>query len=262
MNKRLAFCALAFALLRLAAARASADEPLEDVVEQRYEVDANPTFSVENIDGSIQVYTAEEQAIRFLAIKKAYTAERLQGIAINVKASRNSVVITTTFPPRKNALSDRSGTVDYVVVVPQTAQITDLKLTNGEVLVDGLRNGGAAKARLVNGWLGARNCFGNLDLAVETGRLEIGYDWWENHEFAIKAFNTRGNLRAIFPSDSSINLSATALEGRIFNAFESRNTTSEGVVRSVTEAVGPDAQAVVSLESRHGNIRIDRLNYY
>ena len=111
----------------------------------------------------------------------------------------------------------------------------------------------------MNGWLAGHNCFGDLDLTVETGRLDVVYDWWENHESAIKAASTRGNVRAIFPSDASFNLSATATEGRIANGFQSTTTTSKDVVHSVAEVIGSEAQTVVSLDARRGNIRIDKI---
>src|SRR5436190_5521300 len=246
-------------VIMLLARPAFAVEPLEEIVEQKYDVNPDATLSVENIDGSIRVYAADKPEIVIQAIKKAYNPERLQGIVVDVKASQSGVAITTTFPPRKNALSDRSGTVDYIIVVPQAARITDLKLTNGEIFVEGLRNGGKAKAHLVNGWLAGHNCFGDLDLSVETGRLDVVYDWWENHESAIKAASTRGNIRAIFPSDASFNLSATATEGRIADGFQSRTTTSKDVVHSVAEVIGSEAQTVVSLDARRGNTRIDKL---
>lgn len=242
------------------ASRAFAVEPLEENVEQRYEVDADVTVTVENTDGSIRVYGADEPVVRFLAIKKAYKDERLSGIVVDVKASRSRIAITTSFPPRKNALSDRSGTVDYIIVVPQTARLAELKLTNGELLVEGLRPGGSATAHLVNGWLAGHNCFANLDLMLENGRLDVAYDWWENHEFAIKAASTRGNVRAILPSDAAVNLSATASEGRIANAFGSAKAKSNGVVHSIAQVIGSDAQTVVSLEAGRGNIRIDKMD--
>ena len=234
-------------------------EPLEENVAQKYDVDADVTVSVENIDGSIRVYAAAKPEVRIQAIKKAYNAERLHGIVVDVKASRNRIEITTAFPPRKNALSDRSGTVDYIIVVPQTAHVSELKLTNGEVQVEGLRLGSSAAVHLLNGWLGAHNCFGNLDLNVETGRLDVAYDWWENHEFAVKAASTRGNVRAVFPSDASLNLSAMAPEGKIANGFDSRKPTATDVIHSVAEVIGPEAKAVVSLAAQRGNIRIDKM---
>src|SRR2546423_663415 len=252
---------IAATLLLFFRATAFALEPLEEIVEQKYSVATDATLSVQNIDGAIRVYAAEKPEITIQAIKKAYDLDRLQQIVVDVKAARNSVAITTSFPPRKNALSDRSGTVDYSIVVPPSVRITDLTLTNGELLVEGLRNGGSAKAHLVNGWLAGHNCFGNLDLAVETGRLDVTYDWWENHEFAVKAFSTRGNVRAILPADSSLNLSATASEGRIANGFAPKKAGPADVIHSVAEVIGSDARAVFSLEARRGNIRIDRMSY-
>ena len=250
MTAWLFFAPLAFAV-----------EPLEEIVDQKFEVNADVSLSVQNIDGSIRVYAAEQPVVTVQAIKKAYNAERLRGILVDTKASPRSVAITTSFPPRKGPLSDRSGTVDYIIVVPQTAKVTQLELVNGEIMVEGLRPGGSAKAHLVNGWIAGHNCFGNLDLTLETGRLDVAYDWWENHEFAIKAASTRGNIRAFFPSDASLNLSATAREGRIANGFQSKGTGPADLVHSVAEVIGPDAQAVISLEAHRGNIRIDRMNY-
>jgi hypothetical protein len=254
------FSAVLAAMLLVSASPAFAVEPLEEFVEQRFEVDADVTVSIQNIDGSVRVYGAEEPVVTVQAIKKAYNAERLRGILVDTKATPRSIAITTSFPPRKGPLSDRSGTVDYIIVVPQTAKIAQIELVNGEVLLEGLRNGGSGKAHLVNGGIAGHNCFGDLELAVETGRLDIAYDWWETREFAIKAFNTRGNIRAFFPSDVSINLSAVAPEGRIANGFASTKSTPSGVVHSIAEVIGPDAQAVVSLEARRGNIRIDRMS--
>jgi hypothetical protein len=238
---------------------APAVEPLEESIQQKYDVAADATLSVHNTDGSIRIYGADQLVISIQAIKKAYNKERLVGIVVDVKATPNSVAISTSFPPRKGALSDRSGTVDYIIVVPKTAKVTQLELVNGEILIEGLRQGSSARAHVVNGWVGGHNCFGDLDLTIESGRLDVAYDWWENHQFAVKASNTRGNVRAVFPSDASLNLSATAVEGRIANGFA--KTTPADIVHSVAEVIGPDAQTVVSLEARRGNIRIDKMTY-
>jgi hypothetical protein len=260
MNNRRALLAIAIAALmpQCFSHTAFAVELLEEIVEQKYDVDTNATLSVANVDGSIRVYAAEAPQIVIQAIKKAYTRERLQGIVVDVKATQGSVAIKTTFPPRKNALSDRSGTVDYIIVVPQTARITDLTLTNGELLVEGLRTGGSATAHLVNGWLGGHNCFADLNLTVETGRLDVAFDWWETHSFSVKAASTRGNVRAIFPSDASVSLNATSLEGRIANGFDTNKTNAGDVIHSIATVIGTDAGAAISLEAARGNIRIEK----
>src|SRR4051812_12272482 len=105
MNKRSFY---PWVLCVLSVTSAFAVEPLEEIVEQKYTVDADANLSVQNIDGSIRVYAADKPEIRIQAIKKAYDRERLAAILVDVKATPSSVAITTTFPPRKNALSDRS----------------------------------------------------------------------------------------------------------------------------------------------------------
>ena len=77
--------------------------------------------------------------------------------------------------------------------------------------------------------------------------------------FAVKALNYTGHLHAIFPSNASLNLSAMANEGRIANGFGDKKTGPADVIHSVAEVIGPNAQAVVSLEARRGNIRIDKI---
>jgi hypothetical protein len=238
---------------------AFAVELLEESLEQKYDLDANATLSVANTDGSIRVYEHQLPGIIIRAFKKAYTEERLRGIVVDVKATRSSVAITTSVPPRKNVLSDRSGTVDYIIIVPPTVRITDLSLTNGELLVDGLRSG-SANAHLVNGWLGGHNCFNDLNLTVENGRLDVAYDWWQNNKFSIKASSTGGNVRAILPSDVSVSLNATAPEGRIANGFETTKIKSGDVIHSVATVIGPEAEAAISLEASRGNIWIEKIH--
>ena len=246
----------AFVVAFFFAQPAFAVDVLEEMVEQKYDVAPDASLSVVNTDGSIRIYAAEKSEITIQAIKKAYSRERLEGIVVDVKATPNSVAITTSVPPRKGVIGDRSGTVDYIIIVPQTAHITQAELTNGELLVEGLRPGGSAKAHVTNGWLGGHNCFANLDLAVETGRLDVAYDWWESHEFSVKAANTRGNIHAALPSDASLNLNATAPEGRIANDFEAKKSSPADIVHSVATVIGLEGGGSIALEARRGNIRI------
>jgi hypothetical protein len=236
---------------------AFAVEVLEEIIDQKYALDSDATLSISNTDGSIRIYAGDQPEILIQAIKKAYTPDRLKGIVVDVKATPKNVAISTTFPPRKNALSDRSGTVDYILVVPQTIKITRLDLVNGEVLVEGLREG-SARAHLINGWLAGHNCFGDLELTVETGRLDVAYDWWENHKFTVKASSTRGSVRAILPSDSSVILNASAPIGRIANGFDTKKTGATDVIHSVNTVMGSNAEAVIELKADDGNIRIDK----
>ena len=245
------------ALLFFVAPAEAAEKPLEEKIEQRYSLEADATLSISNTDGSIRIYAAETSEIFIQATKKAYTTERLQGIVVDVQATRNSVAIDTKFPPRKNALSDRSGVVDYTVIVPQAIKITKLDLVNGEVTLEGLR-GGSAKAHVTNGWVTGQNCFADLDLSVGTGRLDVFHGWWENMKFSVKGSSDRGIVRAFLPGDVSVMLNATTGTGRIINNFSDAKSSATDMVRSLNTVIGSNAEAVLELKAGSGDIQVHK----
>jgi hypothetical protein len=102
---------------------------LEETFEQTYRIEPTANITLTNGDGAVFVYGSNASEMRVQAIKRAYTRERLKQIAVNVSIQPGSVSINTKFPPKpKWALFDRSGTVDYTVVVPATVSLARLEL--------------------------------------------------------------------------------------------------------------------------------------
>ncbi len=236
------------------------DRIVEQSFDHNYKVDPSARVSIKNTDGSIRVYGADTSEVKIQAIKKAYGRERLDKIVINVAAQANSVSIDTIYPPRpKFGLSDRSGTVDYVIVVPQTCTISRLELANGEVLVEGMR-GGKVNANLVNGRLFDRNSFGTHELFVANGGLDIVYDWWERTDLSVDAKIVNGNVRAFIPGDAAFHLLATTVDGSISNDFSEKEERHPGPTQKVDAAVGGPSQAVVRIHATNGSIRVAEVN--
>ena len=135
---------------------------LEQVVEKVYPVEPNANISIQNHDGAILVYGSGANQVRVRSLKRAYSQERLNQIAVDISTKPGGVSIVAKFPPQpKWAFSDRSGTVDLTVVVPATARISALDLHAGEVFVESMR-GSEVRARLNDGRIFARNCFANF----------------------------------------------------------------------------------------------------
>src|SRR5947208_16482693 len=100
------------------------------------------------------------------AIKRAYRRSRLTQIAINVSTKPGAVSIDTKFPPKpKWGLFDRSGTVDYTIVVPANVDISELHLDASEGWLDGMR-GPTTRDWVGEGRMLARNWFRDLDVAI------------------------------------------------------------------------------------------------
>jgi hypothetical protein len=208
------------------------NEPVENTVKQAYDFPLGGELTVRNAEGSIRIYGSNHPGMQLIAVRKAYSHERLNKIEIKVLADAGATKIDTIFPPKKEGwgFGDRSGTVDYIIVVPNSTRIRNLEMTNGEIAVDGLR-GGSARARLITGHMFSHNCFGNLDLAVTRGRLDISYDWWEPQTFAVEGALENGNINVYIPPGSSFNVDAEAKDGDILDYFGETNERREDGTR-------------------------------
>ena len=246
----------------LVSCRPAVDRTVEETIDHTYPVEPTATLSITNRDGSIRVYGAggDVREVRVEAIKKAYSAERLKAISVKVSAERDSISIETIYPPDSGAgFSDRSGTVDYVIVVPQTIRISKLELVNGEVQLEAMRSA-EAHAHLGNGRMFAHNCFGNLDLSLETGNLAIAYEWWEEKEFSIHTTVQNGNAFAYIPSEAAFHLIAHTATGKIANDFEEKEQRHAELTNKIDIMVGGGDKTTFQFETEDGNIKIAEHN--
>lgn len=246
-------------LVLFASCNRTADRTLEQVVEKSYPATPATTLSITNVDGSIRIYGGGPPVIKIQAIKKAYSSARLNGIAIDISAQENAVTIETKLPPRKGWLSDRSGTVDYIIVVPDYLNISRADLQNGEVLIDGMR-GQSARASLGSGRLFAHNCFGNLDLSVKSGNFAVTYDWWEPNKFSVDASIDDGNGFAFISSDASFHLIAKTDNGKIGNDFTEQEDRRGQVLTNIDMLVGTANNVTFRLHATDGNLQIVEAN--
>ena len=235
-------------------------EPLEETIERDYPIDPNGTLSLTNIDGSISIYGAHRTGFHLQAIKKAYSVSRLKAIQVKVDAHPNSISINTMFPPSKNwGLSDRSGTIDYIIVLPTTCDISRAQLNNGEILVAGIDTGNV-NASIENGRIFIRNCFGNVQATASTGALALMYDWWNNREFSAKMRIADGNLFANIPGDASFRIYAEAPNGKIGNDFADQKERTGATVTKIDSVIGNTASAQIDLVADDGNIKVVEAN--
>jgi hypothetical protein len=234
----------------------SVEQPLEQVSEKSYAMNRDANFSIKNMDGSIRIYGSDGPEMKVQATKMAYTVGQLNKIAVEVSAQGDFVSIETRFPPKPTwGLFDRSGTVDYVIVVPKTAKISHLELANGEVLIDSMQ-GEDVHAHLTHGRLFAHNCFGNLHLAVIDGGFDIIYDWWEQRRFSVEAQIVNGNARAFLPGDASFHLAAEAANGKIGNDFAEKEQRNKSTINKIDIVVGEQPTVDIKLRAEDGNIKI------
>jgi hypothetical protein len=257
---RRAYLIFPAAALLLTGCGSGIDRTLEQIVEQTYQVEPDARISIKNTDGSIRIYGAPTREIKLQAIKKAYSRDRLSKISVNVSAQPGAISIETSYPPRaKWGFFDRSGTVDYTIVMPSSCSLTQVELINGELLVEGMR-GKDVHASLVSGRMLEHNCFGDLYLTVANGGLDVAYDWWEFRKFSIDAKIINGNARALIPGDASFHLLAATTDGKIASEFSEKENRQGDLVQKIDIIIGADSGADLTIHAVNGNIKIAEAN--
>ena len=235
-------------------------ELLEEVSEQSYPADPQIEITVQNTDGTIQLYGSEKPQVRLQTIRKAYTSARLRAISTKVNAENGNMTIDTQMPaPRRWTLADRSGTVDYIIVVPKAAKSCHVRLRNGEILVAGMENSDV-HITLENGRIFVRNCFSNVQASSGTGAIALIYDWWQRRKFSADLEMADGNLFAVIPSDATFHVHAEAPKGKIGNDFAEKEERTGATITKIDNVIGDAPEAAITLRAQDGNIKIVEAN--
>src|SRR5438477_11153541 len=243
----------------LFAKEGSAGEVLEDVVERRFPLDPSGTFSLRAIDGTVEIFGTDSQEVKIVAVKKAFSPERLNAIAIRVDARQDVVNIETTPPPApRHHFLDRSGTVEYIINIPQTARIARVELPNGKLVIDGMR-GASIAASLGRGQLVIHNCFCDQTIHVNQGGLNVFFDWMEEHPISIEAKIEDGTLSARLPTDAAFHLHAVAKEGHVSSDFSPMGTRQRGDDSEINEVIGDDPATRLTFRAGEGNIHVSEV---
>ncbi len=236
-----------------------AGEVLEDVVERRFPLDPAGTFSLRAIDGTVEIFGSDSREVKIVATKKAFSLERLNAIVIRVDARPDAVNIETTPPPTpRHRFSDRSGTVEYTINIPQTARIARVELPNGELVIDGMR-GASIAANLGSGQLVTHNCFCDQTIHVNQGGLNVFFDWMEERPISIEAKIEDGNLSALLPTDAAFHMHAVAKQGHVSSDFSPMGTRQRGDDSEINEVIGDAPATELTFRAGEGNIHISEV---
>jgi len=256
-NLRLIFAA---SLLSFTSCGSATNRTLEETFEQFYRIEPTADISIKNRDGVVRLYGSLSNDMGVQAIKRAYTPRRLKQILVDVSVQRGSVSIETKFPPKPTwGLFDRSGTVEYTIIVPQTASISRLESGNGEVLVVGMR-GQTLHAQLERGRMLARSCFSNGVFSLGRGTLTLAYEWWEPGKFSIQANVADGTALAFLPGAAAFHLIAETLEGKIASDFEERGERAAQETTKINTLIHGGGEVAINVHVTKGNIKVVEQN--
>ncbi|HJT79749.1 MAG TPA: hypothetical protein VJ719_01015 [Chthoniobacterales bacterium] len=230
----------------------------EETLEKIYPVQATAKFRLKNGDGSVWIYGADVSEMKVRAVKKSYRQDRLAQIAVNIVVRPDAITIDTDFPSKpKWGWADRSGTVDYVIILPWFCDIEKVQLDVGELFVEGMR-GPRVNAELGSGRMFGHNCFSNVRFSLGTGGLEVLYGWWEPHDIAVHAQIANGNSWILIPAAAEFRLHAETRNGSVVTDFSDKRSPENKAKLDL--AVGEQPNAEMKIQTMNGNITVREIN--
>jgi len=242
----------------LAGCGSAVEKAVEQTIEEAYPIDPAGILSIRNPLGSIRIYGSDDSEVKVQAIKKASSASQLNGITVKVSGKPVAISLETLFPPQKTWIfSGRSGTVDYSISVPRLVRIGRLEIGNGDVVIENMR--ADIHANLVNGTLTARNCFGNTELSVANGRLDLYYEKWEERTFSVDARIISGNVRAFLPGHGSFHLLAETVNGKILDHFSDTGQRNPRRATKVNLSIGADTGSEIAIRATDADIELESI---
>jgi len=139
---------------------------------QSFPLNADGRFSIDNINGQIEIQGWSSNIVAFTAAVHGKTPESVEAIRIKVNTNPNHADVHTEtsngnggfqslWDLIKHGLRD-NATVDYTVHVPERAHLAGVSSVNGQIDIDGVA--GDITASTVNGETQIKGACANLKL--------------------------------------------------------------------------------------------------
>jgi DUF4097 and DUF4098 domain-containing protein YvlB len=130
-----------------------------------YPLESGGRFSIENLNGSIEINVWDQNTVEINGTKYAPTEQTLKDIKIDVSAQPTSVSVRTVA-----AYNFRNGGAKYSIRVPRRVQLDRVVSTNGGIRVYDVE--GVAHLKSTNGGIRVSRVKGELDARTTNGGIE------------------------------------------------------------------------------------------
>ncbi len=220
----------------------------DEVFERSYPLRAGGTFTLENVNGSVEVDGWEREQVEVHAVKFARgSAQDLRRVQIEVEATGASVAVRTRYP--QDAGVDVQ--VNYRVRVPYRVLLGRVATVNGSVRVRGVE--GAGELRSVNGDLELLDSAGRFSARTTNGNVHLELRrLTDDRPMSVETVN--GSVVLALPANASADLDAASLNGDFHSDLPVAEAASIGS-RELRGRLGKGGE-VLRVRTVNGGIRV------
>ena len=233
-------------------------DELTEMFSQVYPLTATGRVNIVNINGNVHINVWDQNSVKVDAVKRAYSAQRLSEVTIDVQSAADMVSIKTKYPEDRNYSGrnreDSWASVEYTVTMPRRAQLDGAELVNGSLDVQGVQ--GFVRASLVNGTVKASGLGGEVRLSTVNGSIEANVAALETTK-GVQLTSVNGSVVLVVPSGASADIKASTVHGGITNDFGLAVEDGQFIGHSLNGQIGSGG-ARIRLTNVNGSIAIKR----
>lgn len=250
MSKLIAASLTVFAL------QASADITEEETFS--FTVDSDANFSLDNVNGDIEIIGGGGHTIEVTAIKKADNQKVMDRIEILVEANAHSVEIETDLNKGKESWFNWGGSgasISYRVSLPSTVSLDAVDSVNGDVTIENVS--AEVNVDTVNGDIDVSGLADDAELDTVNGKIQVSFTSFEGHQRA-SCDTVNGSIHVYLPENASASVNAESLNGSIKGGdFDLDVNKGRFIGRDMHGTIG-DGSARLNLDTVNGSIRVAR----
>ena len=231
-----------------------ANADVVDEINKSFTVGDSSSFRLENVNGSVDIQSWQENVIQVTAIIEADDQQDRDRISIDMSQNGRGVSVETRFEKTSTwGNNNHSGSVDYRIMVPENVDLAKIELVNGSLTIENVL--GEVNAELVNGSIKASGLGADADISSVNGSIKVSYLQVSKDLEQIKITTVNGSIKLHLPENINAALDAETMHGSIKNDFGLKVEKNLFAGRNMRGDIG-SADARISLESVNGSIKV------
>jgi TM2 domain-containing membrane protein YozV/predicted Ser/Thr protein kinase len=245
----------------------STSDPFRQDYNKTLPLSTHGRLHLDNINGRIEVAGWDRNEVVIKALKHGKTQESVEAIKIQVDSSPDKISIHTVQPSAVTGFpsswfwfggTENKASVDYLVQVPQQAQMDKIDSVNGNILIDGVQ--GDTETSTVNGKAQVLGAAGNLKVSTVNGRMEVELVSLGGRQ-SVSLDTVNGAIQAILPENANARVTADTVNGGMSSEFPELVVKKQFPVSKHLKGTLGNGSATVQANTVNGSIHFERGNH-
>lgn len=244
-------CALGCALASTLAFSVYAS--VTDTVEKSFDVSGTSYFSLDNVNGAVEITSWSESVIKVEATISADHQDALDRVNIKMQQKGQKVSVETDYEENSRWGNNQSAQVTYRVWLPSDTNLSKIESVNGRLTIENIT--GEVNAQVVNGSIKAKGLTSNSKISSVNGSIKVYYQAVSDNLKNIDIETVNGSIKLYLPNSINANLDLETMHGSIktdFGLSAQKNTFTGNSLRG---NIG-SGDVGINMESVNGSIKV------